>query len=247
MAQMGKLDGKVAIITGASSGIGAAQATMFVEQGARVALADINEAGGEQLASRFGAAAMFVRHDVTSEDSWARVAVAVEEKLGVPTVLVNTAGTSKSVFLADTTLEDFEQVFRINQLGVFLGMRQMIDPMTRAGGGAIVNIASAAGLRGMPGLSAYSASKWAVRGISRVTAMELAPLNIRVNTILPGRVDTPLAAAMLATGHRPSVHQIPLGRAADPRELAEATVFLACDAASYLVGAELVVDGGMVL
>jgi 3alpha(or 20beta)-hydroxysteroid dehydrogenase len=243
---MKKLEGKVAIITGAASGIGEAQAKLFVQEGARVIVADI-DAGGAEVAARLGGGAAFVNHDVANEESWSNVMAQAEKIFGLPEILINTAGISTSCSLEETTFEDFERQYRVNQLGVFLGMRAAIAPMRRASGGAIVNISSAAGLRAIAGLSAYSATKWAVRGMSLVAALELAPLNIRVNVIFPGSIATPLAARMMDVYDNEVKSSLPIARMGNPSEIAEATLFLVSDGGSYILGAELAVDGGQTL
>lgn len=242
---MARLEGKIAIITGAASGMGQSQAHLFAEEGAKVIVADTSPAG-EQVAKEVGSSAAYFRHDVSSEESWDHVVAFATDTFGLPTILSNTAGiVHDTTFMGDATVEDFEKIVRVNQLGVFLGMRAVIEPMRKTGGGSIVNVSSAGGLTGAPGIIAYSGSKGAVRMLSRTAARELGEFNIRVNTIFPGSILTPIIS--------PSQHKIveemvapktPLGRLGQPEEIAYAALFLASDEASYVSGAELVVDGG---
>ncbi|HJP66310.1 MAG TPA: SDR family NAD(P)-dependent oxidoreductase, partial [Actinomycetota bacterium] len=189
---MGRLEGKIAFITGGASGMGAAATRLFAEEGARVVVADVADDAGEAVASEIGDAATFVHLDVSEEGQWTQAMAEAKERFGPPTVLFNNAGILKFSPLAQTTVEDYLLVVRVNQLGVFLGMRAVIEPMTAAGGGSIVNVSSIEGLTGGPGLTAYAATKFAVRGMSKVAAVELGQLGIRVNSIHPGAIDTPM-------------------------------------------------------
>ena len=240
---MDRLKGKVALITGAASGIGEAQARLFISEGAQVVFADVDESAGNVAAS-LGNAAGFFRHDVGDEASWNAAVSFTERTFGKLNVLVNTAGVFDLMSLADTTTQIHDRQVRVNQLGTLLGIRSVIESMKRAKGGAIVNISSGAGLKGAPGMGAYCATKWAVRGISLTAAAELARHNIRVNAIFPGCIDTPLLRSNPAITPEIIAGMIP-GRAGRPEEVAWATLFLASDEASYISGAELSVDGGM--
>jgi 3alpha(or 20beta)-hydroxysteroid dehydrogenase len=241
---MGRLDGKVALITGAASprGQGAAEARLFAAEGATVVLADVNDETGGRTAAAIGPPAAYRRLDVTSEDDWASAAADVLERHGRIDVLVNNAGMWLGKGLEETSLEEYRRVVDVNQLSAFLGMRAVVPAMREAGGGAIVNISSLAGLRGMLSPLAYAATKWAVRGMSRSAAVELAPHGIRVNAVFPGYVDTDMIDS-----HQDEIAQrVPLGRRlASPDEVAETVLFLASDAARYVSGAELVVDGAV--
>ena len=241
---MGKLDGKVAIITGAARGQGAAEARLFAAEGARVTLTDVN-GDGAAVAEEIGAKAQFLRHDISDEGAWARVVAATEERFGRVDILVNNAAIYRPAPLQETSAELFDAHYRVNQLGVFLGMHAVLDAMTRAKAGSIVNISSEAGLRGHPGMFAYSATKWAVRGMTRCAAADLAPLGIRVNSIHPGIIDTPMLDANGPEVLKAFTSMIPLGRFGTVAEVANLVAFLASDAAGYITGAEITVDGGV--
>ena len=241
---MADFAGKVAIITGAARGLGEGHARLLAQMGARVALTDIDPEAGRRVAADIGPEAAFYRHDVGSEADWDAVVADVEQRFGRVDFLVNNAGIFAKAPIVDMPLEIFEKVIRTNQVGVFLGMRAVIGPMERAGGGAIVNISSIAGLRTAPGVVAYAATKWAVRGMTRCAAVELAPRKIRVNLVLPGAADTPMFQANRPETNDATVQIVPMKRPGQPREIAETTAFLLSDAASYITGAELSVDGG---
>ncbi len=239
---MGRLDGKVAIITGAARGQGAAEARLFAAEGARVLLADILDADGEAVAAEIGDAAAYTRLDVTDEAQWQAAVALAEQRFGPVTVLVNNAGILHFQVLHKTELSDFENVMRVNVQGVFLGMKSVVPSMTRAGGGSIVNISSTAGLVGLPYFGAYVASKWAVRGLTKTAAIDLGHKGIRVNSVHPGGIDTPMVAGTRADA--PFYKRLPVPRMGSPDEAARAVLFLASDEASYIAGAELAVDGG---
>ncbi|MGW5513411.1 glucose 1-dehydrogenase [Nocardia africana] len=235
------LTGTVALITGAARGQGAAEARLFVERGARVVLTDVLD-DGKQLADELGAAARFVRHDVTSADDWnAAVAVALSE-FGALNVLVNNAAIYTAKPLTDTTPEELEKILRVNLVGAFRGIRSVVGPMSEAGG-SIVNISSQAGLEGLMGHSAYGSSKWGLRGLTKTAALELGPRGIRVNSVHPGPIATPMVP-YLTTGPG-SFPTLPLQRTGVPEEVAELVAFLASDASSYVTGAEVTIDGGL--
>ena len=245
----GRLDGKVALVTGGSRGMGAAEAQLFAAQGARVVIGDIREDEGEALAKKIGDAAVFVPLDVTREAQW-RVAVdAAVTEFGHLDVLVNNAGIATFAPLADTTLDDYQRVVDVNQTGVFLGMKAAYPALCAAGGGSIINISSVDGLHGTPFLGSYVASKFAVRGLTKVASLEWAAQNIRVNSIHPGGVSTPLVGEVIPGANRADTEALlgrltPLGRIGQPAELAAMALFLASDESSYCTGAEFVVDGG---
>jgi 3alpha(or 20beta)-hydroxysteroid dehydrogenase len=239
-----RLAGKVAIITGAARGQGAAAARRFVAEGARVLIADVADEAGKALADELGPAAVYQHLDVGSEDDWVD-AVRAARELGRVNVLVNNAGVLHFSELADTSLADYERVIRVNQIGTFLGMREVIPAMA-AGGGSIINVSSVEGLAGLPLLVAYSASKFAVRGMTKVAAMELGKQGIRVNSVHPGAIDTQMIPDA-AGGPVPMDHvgrRVALGRVGQPEEIAALAVFLASDESSYCTGAEFVADGG---
>jgi 3alpha(or 20beta)-hydroxysteroid dehydrogenase len=239
---MGRLDGKVAIITGAARGQGAAEARLFAAQGARVVLGDIRDEDGEAVAAEIGDSAVYTHLDVTDEEQWQAAVALAEERFGPVSVLVNNAGILLFQSIRKTSQADFDRLMQINVTGVFLGMKTVADSMTRAGGGSIVNISSTAGLTGLPSLGAYVASKWAVRGLTKTAAIDLGPLGIRVNSVHPGGIDTPMVEG--TSGEAPFYKRLPVPRMGSPDEAARAVLFLASDESSYIAGAELAVDGG---
>src|SRR4051812_2894857 len=186
---MDRLKGKIILISGGARGQGAAEARLCAAEGAKVVITDLLEAEGQQLARELGDAAVFVRHDVTQEADWA-AAIAAAQRLGGLHGLVNNAGIYQPRTLMETDAALFERHMRVNQLGCFLGMKAVVPLMEQSGGGAIVNISSVAGLRGSPGAIAYSATKWALRGMTKAAAIDLAPRGIRVNSVHPGPIDT---------------------------------------------------------
>ena len=245
---MGRLDGKVAIISGGARGQGAAEARLFAAEGARVMIGDVLDAEGEVIAKELGEAAAYRHLDVTEASSWADIVAATGDTFGPVTVLINNAGIFRITPLEATSPDAYMEIIRVNQLGVFLGMQAAAGAMRAAGGGSIVNISSIAGLTGSAGSIAYSASKWAVRGMTKVAALELASAGIRVNSIHPGIIDTPMLAdlhitddaAKSAVGAR-----IPLGQVATADHVARLALFLASDDSEHSTGSEFVVDGGI--
>jgi 3alpha(or 20beta)-hydroxysteroid dehydrogenase len=243
---VGRLAGKVALVTGAAGGQGAAAARRFVDEGAQVVVADVNDVAGKEFAAEIGA---HYRHlDVSREDDWAAAVAEVVEVYGPPTVLVNNAGVLHLAMLTDTKLDDYMRVINVNQVGTFLGMRAVAPLMVEAGGGSIVNVSSVEGLKATPALTAYTASKFAVRGMTKVAALELAGKGVRVNSIHPGAIETGLLPAAL--GGQPVDltyvgKRVPMRRVGQPPEIAELVLFLASDESSYCTGAEFVADGGV--
>jgi 3alpha(or 20beta)-hydroxysteroid dehydrogenase len=238
-------DGRTAIVTGAARGMGASEARLLAEHGARVVLTDIRADLGRAVAEDLGDAAIFVEHDVSSEESWTEVIAAATGAFGRIDVLVNNAAISRTYKLVDTEPDMFDQVCAVNQRGVYLGMRAVVEPMRTVGGGAIVNLASVAGLQGTSTLFAYSATKWAVRGMTKSAALELARYKIRVNAVCPGVIDTPMNDDNPPGMNDVLIKTTPLRRMGEAREIAEAVLYLASPSASFVTGTELVVDGGM--
>ena len=243
---MGRLEGKTALITGGARGQGAAEARLFAEEGANVVLTDVLDEDGERTADAIGAD--YLHHDVTSEAEWAAaVAHAVALHGGVD-VLINNAGIYAQTTLIGGDLEEYRRVIEVNQVGVFLGMREVAPVMIERGGGSIINISSVGGMRGGGGSFAYTASKWAVRGMTKSAAVRLGPHGIRVNSIHPGLIDTPmLGETRMANPDtlEQMLGQIPLGRIAQPEEVAKLALFLASDDSAYSTGSEFLVDGGL--
>jgi len=241
---MGRFDGRVVIVTGAARGQGEAEARLFAEEGATVVLADVLDDEGRAVAADIGGGATYVHLDVSSEANWAEV-VATASSLGPLRALVNNAGILRAAALEDMSLADYMAVVQVNQVGCFLGMRSVIASLRDAGGGAIVNISSIDGMRGSNGMIGYTASKWAIRGMSKAAATELGRYGIRVNSIHPGGVNTIMGNPM----QDDEAMKIPyafqgIARIGESEEIARAVVFLASDDASYITGAELAVDGG---
>lgn len=245
---MGRLSGKVAIITGASQGMGAEHGRAFVAQGAKVILTDVNAEAGQALADSLGENAIFIRQDVASEADWAKVVAEGEAKFGLVNVLVNNAGVlGKISETTEFSEADFRFVTDINQIGVFLGMKAVLPSMIKAGGGSIVNISSIAGIvaiYGAPNL-AYVGSKFAVRGMTKQIAVEYGKHNVRCNSIHPGYIRTPMMAAATDEGGGEATSMIPLARLAECSEVSNLAIFLASDESSFITGTEQVIDGGM--
>ena len=246
---MGKLDGQVALISGGSRGQGEQQARLFAREGAAVAIGDVLEEDGNRVAESIndtGGQAMFRQLDVTDQSSWAEMVGDATEQFGRLNILLNNAGILRNGSIEDMTEQEYLEVIQINQVGVWLGIRAAIQPMKEAGGGCIINTSSTAGLEGYPDSSAYVASKFAVRGLTKVAALELAAYNIRVNSVHPGPIDTPMTAPpdipRRADGEIGVNIAIPRFGRAD--EVARMMLFIAADA-TYSTGSEFVIDGGL--
>lgn len=243
---MGKLDGKVAIVTGGSMGMGAATARRFIEEGAKVVItAKSSVEQGNALAEELGPNCMFIQQDVTSEADWQNVVKTTEETFGPVSVLFNNAGMCKLAPIETMLLDDYMHEVMTDQVSVFLGMKSVIGSMRKAGGGAIINNASEAALAGYPTAVAYCSAKSAIRAMSKVAAIEFAPDNVRVNTIFPGAIQT----RMLGQGDNDEINEASiqaslLKRIADPSEVANLVLFLAVDA-TYSTGSEFIIDGGL--
>lgn len=245
---MGRMSGRVAIVTGGAGGIGAATSTLLAAEGAAVVVADVAEEAGTRVAGTIvadGGSAVFRRLDVTDESSWAGVIDAAVTEHGRLDVLVNNAGITDTRGLAETTAESWERMIAIDQLGVMLGMKHAAPAMKAGGGGSIVNISSIAGLVAMPRSSvAYAAAKGAVRLMSKWAAVDLAKDGIRVNSVHPGRVETDMVANQTPDKIALMLSMTPLGRNATPMDIAYGILYLASSESSYVTGAELVIDGG---
>jgi 3alpha(or 20beta)-hydroxysteroid dehydrogenase len=238
---MGRVDEKVALISGGARGMGAAHARMLVAEGAKVVISDILDDDGKALADELGAAARYVHLDVTDADQWdAAVATALGE-FGKLNVLVNNAGIVALGQIGKFDMVKWQKVIDVNLTGTFLGMQASVEAMKTAGGGSIINVSSIEGLRGAPMVHPYVATKWAVRGLSKSAALDLGKFNIRVNSLHPGFIRTPM------TKHFPDdLVTSPLGRPGQSDEVATFVVFLASDESSFATGAEFVVDGGLI-
>jgi 3alpha(or 20beta)-hydroxysteroid dehydrogenase len=244
---MGKLDGKIAIITGAARGQGAAEARLFSQEGAKVVLTDLDDAGGELLAKELGASASYVHHDVSDQDSWAHLVEVVSEQHQRVDILVNNAGIYSTAAFADTAVADLDLLYRVNQRGVFLGMQAVTGLLRAAGGGSIINIGSGAASKAAPNILAYTSTKWAVRGMTKNAALELAPHNIRVNAIHPGIIDTPMLEANSPEAMEAYAAMTPLGRMGVVDDVARTALFLASDDSNFVTAGDFPVDGGLVL
>ena len=246
---MTRLAGKVALVTGAARGLGASIGRVLHEQGEQVVLADVRDEEGQVLAATLGEQAHYVHLDVSSESEWAAAVSEATARFGAVRILVNNAGIFRTRATLELGAEEYMQIVRINQLGVFLGMRACIAAMRAAGGGSIINIASTAGIEGVPQALAYTASKHAVVGMTKAAALEFGAVGIRVNVVCPGAMLTPLLAesfnvSLKTLGAAPFANAA-LGRMADPAEIAPTVAFLASDDSSYTTGSEFVVDGGL--
>lgn len=240
---MGRVDGKVALITGASSakGMGGASAKMLVEQGAKVVIGDILDEQGAELAAELGDSARYVHLDVTDPEDWKTAVDTAVGTFGKLNVLVNNAGIVQVAPLKTADMDRWRKVLDVNLTGPMLGIKAALEPMIAAGGGSIINISSIEGMRGAAWVHSYVASKWGLRGLTKSVALELAPEKIRVNSVHPGFIRTPM------TKHLPDdMVTAPMGRAGTPEEVATFVVFLASDESSFSTGSEYVVDGGLI-
>lgn len=247
---MGRLEGKSCLISGGAKGLGAAQARLFAREGARVTVGDVRDSDGALIVEELrasGADSLFVRLDVTSEADWEGAIGAVMEAFGALDVLVNNAGIYNRAPVADTTLEEWERVMDVNSTGVFLGTKHAIPAMRRSGGGSIVNMSSVAGLVGSRTQTVYNASKGAVRLLTKSTAVQYAADGIRANSVHPGVIETDMIQEVIRTEEERATRMslTPIGRFGTAEDVANGVLFLASDEASYVTGAELVIDGGL--
>lgn len=238
---MDMLKGKVALITGAAQGMGAALARLFVAQGAKVVIGDVLTDAGQKLADELGDAALFQTLNVTEPDSWSAAVEKTQTHFGQLNILINNAGILRIGAIEHFSFEDYQKIIAVNQNGCWLGMKSVLAPMKAAGGGAIVNISSTGGLTGLGGFSAYVASKFAVRGMTKAIALEYGRYNIRVNSVHPGG----MATSMDPSEDNSSYAGQPIPRPGQPGEVAELVAFLASERASYCTGGEYVADGGL--
>ena len=242
---MGRVDDKVVLISGGAQGMGAAHAKMLVAEGAKVVIGDILDEKGEALAAEIGDAypesARYVHLDVTQADQWQAAVDLAVQTYGKLTTLVNNAGIVALGKIGQFDMDKFRNVIDVNLIGTFLGMQAVVEQMKAVGGGSIINVSSIEGLRGAPMVHPYVASKWAVRGLAKSAAIELGKFNIRINSVHPGFIRTPM------TKHFPDdMVSAPLGRPGRPEEVATFVVFLASDESSFSTGSEYVVDGGLI-
>lgn len=246
---MARLQGKVAIITGASQGMGETHARRFVQEGAQCVLTDVNVKAGEKLARALGESACFMRQDVAKDAEWIAVVADAEKRFGPVTTLINNAGVLGDFTpTLDLTEDEFTRIWAVNELGVFLGMKRVIPSMLKAGGGSIINISSTCGLSAIDGTAnaAYCSTKFAVRGLTKFVAVEHGKNKIRVNSIHPGYIATPMMTDALSTEQIATATAIlPLRRAGAPEEVSNLVLFLASDEAAFINGAEHVIDGGL--
>ncbi len=244
-----RLEGKVALISGGARGMGAEEAKLFAREGAKVVIGDILETEGKQTeaeVNEVGGECLFVKLDVTSEAEWEAAVSATVARFGKLDILVNNAGIYRGNKVEDTTVQEWDQVMDINAKGVFLGTKVAIPEMRKAGGGSIVNISSVAGLVGNPFISAYTASKGAVRLLTKSTAVQYAKEGIRANSIHPGVIETPMTEDVV---NDPNFKEFrlaanPISRLGQPADIAYGALYLASDEASFVTGSELVIDGG---
>ena len=246
---MGRVQDKVILVTGGAMGMGQAHCELLASEGARLFVADVSAELGEAVAASIrqrGGRAEFLALNVTDEAQWSSVVEQIVERAGRIDVLVNNAGILLMKPVHETSTAEWDRIFNVNVRGPFFGTRAVVPAMRQAGGGSIINISSIYGLVGAPSACAYEASKGAVRLFSKACAADLAPFNIRVNSVHPGVIETPMTKDLLSdpANHKALLGATLLGRAAQPREVSAAVLFLASDESSFVVGSELVVDGG---
>jgi 3alpha(or 20beta)-hydroxysteroid dehydrogenase len=241
---MGRLDGKVALISGGARGQGEAEARLFVAEGASVVIGDVLDEQGEKVAADLGDQAVYCHLDVTEGRDWQRDVATVKDRFERLDVLINNAGIVRLGMMLDVTLEEYREVVDVNQIGCWLGMKTSAPLMGETGGGSIINVSSMNGIMPGPGAMSYIASKFAIRGMTKAAALELAPLGIRVNSIHPGAIDTDMAHQALGNPEGNPVGHLPIPRMGRPDEVAKMAIFLATDDSSYSTGSEFIIDGG---
>jgi 3alpha(or 20beta)-hydroxysteroid dehydrogenase len=236
---MPRLDGKVALISGGARGMGASHARAMVREGAKVVIGDLLDDEGQTLASELGPSATYVHLDVTKPADWDAAVHTAVESFGSLNVLVNNAGIANFGSIEDYTHDDWHKIIAINLTGVFNGMKAAIPEMIRANGGSIINVSSTAGMRGYPALPGYTAAKHGVRGLTKSAALDLGKHNIRVNSVHPGVIRTPMTEELPQ-----DTRHVALDRVGEPEEVANLVVFLASDESPFATGAEFIIDGG---
>jgi 3alpha(or 20beta)-hydroxysteroid dehydrogenase len=239
------LAGKVVIVTGGSQGQGAAEARVFAEAGAKIFVVDVADESGTRVAAEIGAS--YYHADVSNPSDWRELMASIMDAHGRLDVLVNNAAVHRFLSIEEETVEDFDRLIGVNLRGTFLGIKAAIAPMRVSGGGSIVNIGSIAGIRGFPLHASYGASKWAIRGLSKTAATELGPSGIRINVVLPGIIDSPMAWGGGQMPEDATFGHLPLGRVGEVDDVANVVAFLASSASAYITGAEITVDGGATL
>lgn len=242
---MGRLDGKVVVITGGAGGMGSKHAEVFIKEGAKVVIADLGSSNGVKLAQDLGEDALFVELDITDEVSWEKLVKETEDKFGPISVLINNAGIANGTPLETTSVADFKRMIDINLTGTFIGIKKVVPSMKKTVNGSIINISSGLGLIGAKGNTAYVASKFGITGLTKAVAADLAEYNIRVNSVHPGAIKTPLVEL---ESNRELVEQtkasVPLKRIAEPEEISNLVLFLASDESSYSTASSFIADGG---
>jgi 3alpha(or 20beta)-hydroxysteroid dehydrogenase len=244
MCHMDQFADKTVIITGAARGQGEAEARLFAERGANLVLTDVLEEEGRAVAASIGDGTRFVRHDISDRAAWDEVVASAKSEFGGIDVLVNNAGIYWVKPLLEETADSLAKMLQVNLIGAILGIQAVAEPMRERGGGSIVNISSTAGVMGYPGHVAYGSTKWGLRGVTRVAALELSDMGIRVNCVLPGAVDTQMSWSLGMEAGEGKLPSVPLRRVGLTNEIAELVAYLASDASSYTTGSEYIVDGG---